>query len=173
MKGELPMRTFLLALAGMLALAVPAAAGGGGWATAGLGPPDDGIGVGDTWRAEVTVLQHGQTPLVGVQPAVIITKGDTTRRFDAKPTGKPGVYVAEVKFPSGGTWTYQVYDGFTEYGGAQLHGFKPVQIGPAGGGDGGFAVPDWTWALLGGVAVLGVIVLVARRLRPATAPVAP
>ena len=41
MKGELSMRAFLLAVSAALLLAAPAAAGG--WATAGLGPPDSGL----------------------------------------------------------------------------------------------------------------------------------
>ena len=163
------MRTFLLALAGALVLAAPAA--GGGWATVGVAPPDDGLGPGEPWRAELTVLQHGTTPLDGVHPAVIVTNGDVTRRFEAKPAGKPGVYVAEVAFPTSGTWRYEVYDGFTEYGGAQTHTYKPVQIGTtAGGGSGGF--PDWTWLLLGAAGAIAVVLLVARRLRPAAAPAA-
>ena len=57
-------------------------------------------------------------------------------------------------------------DGFT-----QTHSFAAVQIGP-GSGDGGFSIPDWTWALLAAGAALIVLLLVARRSRPATAPVA-
>ena len=165
------MRSLLLAVAGALVLAAPAA--GGGWATAGLGPPDGGIGPGDTWNAEVTILQHGQTPLVGVQPAVIITKSDSGQqlRFAAKPTDKPGVYLAQVKFPSAGTWKYAVYDGFTQYGGAKLHGFAPVQIGPSSGG-GGFVIPEWTFGLAFAAAGLAALFLLARRTRPATARVA-
>jgi hypothetical protein len=35
-------------------------------------------------------------------------------------------------FPSAGRWRYEVYDAFTQYGGAQTHRFKAVQIAPAG-----------------------------------------
>jgi hypothetical protein len=167
MKGELQMRSLLLVLAGALVLAVPAVAGGGGFATAGLGPPDSGIGVGETWNAEVTIMAHGQTPMEGLSPYVTITKGETTKRFDAVPTDRIGVYLAKVKFPSEGTWQYSVYDGYA----GQTHTFKPVQIGPAGG-DGGFAVPDWTWGLLAAAGALAVLFLLGRRLRPTTAPVA-
>lgn len=170
MKGELSMRSLLLAAAGALVLAAPAA--GGGLATAGLGPPDDGLGAGDTWKAEVTILQHGETPLVGVQPAVIITNDSGRQlRFPAQPTGEPGVYVANVKFPSAGTWRYAVYDGFTQYGFAQTHSFAPVQIGP-GSGDGGFVVPEWTIGLGFAAAGLALMFLLARRTRPESAPVA-
>jgi len=164
MKGELSMRAFLLAVSAALVLAAPAAAGG--WASAGLGPPDSGIGAGDTWNAEVTILQHGVTPLVGVSPVVKISKGGETHDFPAAPTGKDGVYLAKVKFPSEGSWTYQVDDGFS-----QTHSFAAVQVGP-GSGDGGFSIPDWTWVLVAAFGGLLVLFLVARRSRPAAAPVA-
>ena len=41
-----------------------------------------------------------------------IRSGDTIKDFAAKPTGKPGVYRAEVVFPTAGRWTYQIDDGF-------------------------------------------------------------
>jgi hypothetical protein len=170
MKGELSMRSLLVASAAALLLAAPAA--GGGWATAGLGPPDGGLGAGDTWNAEMTIMQHGETPLVGVQPAVIITNVSTGKqlRFEGQPTDEPGVYLAKVQFPSEGTWRYAVYDGFTQYGGQNLHTFAPVQIGP--GGDGGFSIPGWTWGIALAAAGLAAIVLLARRSRPSAAPVA-
>jgi len=157
------MRAFLLAVSAALVLAAPAAAGG--WATVGLGPPDSGLGAGDTWNAELTILQHGVTPLVGVSPVVKISKGCETHEFPAAPTGEDGVYLAKVKFPSEGSWTYQVDDGFS-----QTHSFAPVQVGP-GGADGGFSVPDWTWALVAAAGGLILLLLIARRSRPATAPV--
>jgi hypothetical protein len=164
------MRSFLLVAAAALVVAAPAAAGG--WATAGLGPPDDGLGAGDTWNAQMTVMQHGTTPLVGVHPAVIVTNTSTGKqlRFEGKATDQPGVYLAKVKFPSEGTWRYAVYDGFTQYGGQQTHSFAPVQIGPGSGG--GFSIPAWTWGLA--LAALGVaaIFLLVRRSRPSAAPVA-
>jgi hypothetical protein len=163
MKGELSMRALLLAVSAALLLAAPAAAGG--WATAGLGPPDSGIGAGDTWNAEVTILQHGVTPLVGVSPVVKISKGGETHEFPAAPTGEDGVYLAKVEFPSEGSWTYQVDDGF-----GQTHSFAPVQIG-AGSADGGFSIPDWTWLIAAAVAGLLVLFVIARRLRPSAAPV--
>lgn len=165
------MRFLLLAVAAALVVAAPAA--GGGWATAGLGPPDDGIGAGDTWNAETTILQHGLTPLVGVQPAVIITNASTGKqlRFEAKPTDRPGVYLAQVKFPSQGTWQYAVDDGFVQYGGRKVHTFAPVQIGPGSGGS-GFSIPEWTWLLGLAAAALAAVFLLARRPRSAASPIA-
>jgi YtkA-like len=140
------MRKVLITVLASAALAVPGSAAAGGWATAGLGPPPDGMQAGDTWNAKVTILQHGQTPLSGVQPTVTIRndKG-TTVTFPARPTGEAGVYEAEVRFPSGGAWSYDVYDGFEQYGGGQTHSFGRVTILP-GAGDG---LPLWPMALFG------------------------
>jgi hypothetical protein len=156
------MRTLILIA--FAALAFPAAAAAGGWATAGLGPPTDGTGPGDTWRAEITIKQHGVTPLTGVHPSVTIT-GPETATFPAKPTGKPGVYVANVVFPTAGTYRYAVDDGF---GGR--HTFAPVEIGaPATGGSG---FPGWAIApiVLGGAALAGLAALLLRRRVPRPAP---
>lgn len=146
-----------------LAFAAPAAAGG--WATAGLSPPGGGVGAGDTWNAEITLLQHGVTPLDGVQPAVIIRNGKTEKRFAATPSGEPGVYTAKVTFPSAGTWTYLVDDGFS-----QVHSFKPVAIGDGGGG--GSSLPVWPFAAAGLAAALAAALFLARRIRPVAAPAA-
>ncbi len=146
-----------------LAFAVPAAAGGG-WANAGLAPPE-GIEADETWNAQITILQHGVTPLEGVEPAVIIRNDrGVEKRFDARPTGKPGIYAAEVEFPTSGTWRYLVDDGFS-----RVHGFPPVQVAPATGGT---PLPIWPFALAGAFAFLAAVVLVGRRLRPIAAPAA-
>lgn len=148
----------------LAALAFPAAAAAGGFATAGLAPPPDGIQAGDTWKAEMTILQHGRTPLEGVQPSVTI-RGPETATFPAKPTGKPGVYVANVVFPAAGTYRYEVDDGFS-----QVHTFAPFEVGPVTGGSG---FPAWGIApiVLGGAALAGLIALLLRRRAPQPAPV--
>jgi YtkA-like len=157
------MRRLLISLA-LVVLVAPAGAFAGGWATAGLGPPDDGLGAGDTWNAEVKVLQHGVTPLTGAHPAVTIRNASTgqAKTFDARPTDEPGVYVAKVVFPSKGKWSYEVYDGFT-HGGAQTHKFTTIDIGTGGGGSlPFFAIIGVGTLALGAVAV---IYLLARRVR--------
>ena len=53
------------------------------------------------------------------------------KTFKARPTSRVGVYRARVVFPGAGTWRYEVYDAFTEYGGARTHRFKPVEIAPS------------------------------------------
>jgi hypothetical protein len=161
------MRRLLIGLT-LAALALPAGATAGGWATAGLGPPSDGTGPGDTWNAQITILQHGMTPLNGVSPTVTIRNGSTAKTFKATPTGEPGKYAAKVVFPSGGQWTYEVYDGFTQYGGAKSHTFPAITIGAGTGGE-GFPFVTAT-AVIGLVLALGLLAYVlARRFRPRAA----
>ena len=128
------MKKLLLVLGVVAAVAVPAASAGG-WATVGLSSlPPSGLEPNQAWPVDVTVLQHGETPLAGVTPIVRIRDdgGKVVKSFTAKPTGKTGVYHAVVRFPSSGTFTYEVYDGFGTYGGAKTHTFKAVQIGAPG-----------------------------------------
>jgi hypothetical protein len=152
------MRKLLIGLA-FAALALPAGAAAGGWATAGVGPPPGDIGPGDTWNARITLLQHGVTPLDGVQPTVMISSGSSEKSFRAKPTGEPGVYVAKVVFPSAGRWTYRVDDDFS-----QVHSFAPVAIG-AGGESGGFPTLTVTSVFLALIGIAFALYLLARRVR--------
>ena len=159
------MRKLVIGLA-LAALAVPASATAGGWATAGVSPPPDDMGPGQTWDARITILQHGNpdTPLMGVVPTLTIKNGSTTKTFKATPTDESGVAIAHVVFPASGKWSYSVYDAFTQYGGARTHTFAPVSIGAAGDG-GGFPMMTATAviALLLGLGAL--LYLLARRLR--------
>ena len=167
------MRRFILGSLVAAAVLLPATvASAGGWATAGVGPPPDGLSGGDTWNAQVTILQHGVTPLVGVKPTLTI-RNDAGKAytFPAKPTGKPGVYVAAVKFPSDGEWRYEVYDGFGTYGGAKTHTFGAISVGGGGGGDSSFPlVPSLGGAALVLVAAAGLVFLIRRQRRTAPAP---
>jgi hypothetical protein len=184
------LRLALLAAIGA-ALALPASAGAGGWATVGLDAPPDGIAPGEAWEAEMTILQHGRTPLVGVKPRVIVSRqgGGGQRAFPARATGEPGIYQATVVFESAGTWTYVVDDGFS----AQ-HSFNPVRVvsggkkgsdqavalantaaaAPPGGATRGDDGPDWLLATLGAAAAAllaggGVALLQRRREGPGPA----
>lgn len=158
------MRKLLLAVLAVAALTVPGGAAAGGWATAGLAPPPDGIQAGDTWNAKITILQHGQTPLAGVEPTVTIRNdGGSTITFPSTPTGEVGVYQAKVRFPAAGSWSYDVYDGFDQYGGGQTHQFPAVSIGTGGGG----GLPFFAIIGIGGLALaaIALLYLLARRVR--------
>ena len=79
------------------------AASAGGWATVGLSSlPPSGLKADQPWPVDITVLQHGQTPLAGVTPVVRIRDdgGAVVDTFTATPTGRTGVYHAVVRFPA-------------------------------------------------------------------------
>ncbi len=163
------MKKLVLALAlGFAAVAAPVAAGGG-WATAGLSSlPPSGLEAGQDWPVDITVLQHGRTPLTGVHPSIAIRNletGATAGTFRAATTGEDGVYRAVVRFPGAGTWSYEVDDGFRG-----THTFKPVEIGAAGSESSFPTLP------VGGVALalllLGAAILLLRRTGAAPEPAA-
>ena len=156
------MKRLLIPLA-LACLAAPASALAGGWATAGLSAPPDDIAAGDKWNASITILQHGRTPLAGVSPTLTIRNGSSSKTFKAVATDKPGVYTASVVFPRDGNWSYEVYDGFTQYGGAQTHTFGNVSVGPGGGGGLPFFAIIGVGALL--IAAVALIYLLSRRVR--------
>jgi hypothetical protein len=112
-----------------VALAAPATSLAGGWATVGLSSLPDGAQPGETWVVDLTVLQHGRTPLDGIQPRVLIrdTRDGAERAFTTRPTGEPGIYRARVAFPSRGRFTYLVDDDFS-----QVHELGTVRVGAGG-----------------------------------------
>ena len=106
------MRRCLLILP-LLLLTAPAVAHAGGFATTGLSSTPDGLRAGQPWKVELTILQHGRTPLSDLSPEIVAIDADGNRTtFRAKPTGEPGRYAATVRFPKPGQWSYVVYDGF-------------------------------------------------------------
>lgn len=152
------MKKLLLVLA-LAAVAAPVASAGG-WATVGVSSLPKGTDAGKTWAVDLTVLQHGRTPLEGINPVVTIANGDgVSREFAATPAGKPGVYHVDVIFPSSGTWSYEIWDGFT-----RTHTFKPVEIGDAGAGSSFPTLPVGGAAL--GLGLLAAALLYTRRSRP-------
>ena len=97
------MKKLLLVLA-VAAVAVPAASAGG-WATVGLSSlPPAGLPANEDWPVDITVLQHGRTPLAGVTPIVRIRDdgGNVVKSFTATPTGTTGVYHADGPVPGRG-----------------------------------------------------------------------
>jgi len=106
------MRRCLLILP-LLLLTAPAVAHAGGFATTGLSSTPDGLRAGEPWKVELTILQHGRTPMSELSPEIVTVNADGNRTsFRAKRTGRPGRYAATVRFPKAGQWRYVVYDGF-------------------------------------------------------------
>ena len=163
-------------------LVFPASAVAGGWATAGISPskPPSGSDAGDSWTVTIKIDQHGETPLAGANPALILTNAMGERvEFAAKPTNKVGLYRATATLPENGTWNVSVYDGFEQYGGAQTHTFAPITVGPADApaaatekaraapASASEEFPAWPLALAALAAMLGtaLVVALARRSR--------
>ena len=106
------MRRLLLILP-LLLLTTPAVAHAGGFATTGLSSTPQGLRAGQPWKVQLTILQHGRTPLSDLRPEIVTLDADGNRTtFRAKPTGRAGHYSATVRFPKAGQWSYAVYDGF-------------------------------------------------------------
>jgi hypothetical protein len=137
---EEPMRSAVLITVVLAALALAGSASAGCFATAGVAPPPATVGPGDTWKAQITVKQHGVRPIPDATPTLTITGDDGARKtFAAKPTGTVGVYAASVVFPTAGSWSYEVNDGFVNkkegWDCSTDHTFAAVTIG-AGGSSG-------------------------------------
>jgi hypothetical protein len=170
---------YLIALSVLVAaLAAPAAAPAGGWATVELEAMPVGLDAGDTWTARFTVLRHGVTPTDGAAPSVTIAPAESseTTTFQADPAGEPGVYEAAVIFAEAGTWTFEIDNGLaaTGYGESQTTTFDPVTVGAPGGGGvigGGGLLSPRPLAVLGLLLALAVITVFGirrlRRLAPA------
>jgi hypothetical protein len=151
------MRTLLALGVALAALTVAGPALGGGWATVGVSPmaPDE---AGAVWKMKLNIKQHGRTPLEGLSPLVIISNGEgRTETIQATATGEPGIYAAEVVFPTAGTWTYRIDDDFS-----RVHTFKALEIVGDGGGS---SFPTWrvTSVVVLALALGFVLVLIARR----------
>jgi hypothetical protein len=152
-----------------IALAASSAAAAGGWATVGIAPLPEGVDAGGTWTTEITVLQHGKTPLDGLTPIVTIRdEGGEPHEFVATPTGEAGAYEASIVFPEAGSWGVVVDSGF---GDSRLT-YGPVAVedgSPAGGDD--RSIPTIGLVVLAacGLLVAGAFgVRHVRRLAPAS-----
>jgi hypothetical protein len=109
---------FVVVILAMLALAVPALAGG--WALVTLDSLPREVRAGESFQLGFMVLQHGKTPtnkdLNGNPLAPILTaikqggaaKDAETFRVEARQEGAIGHYVADVTFPSDGSWAWQI-----------------------------------------------------------------
>jgi YtkA-like len=126
---------FVSVLVGALAYAAPATAGC--WATVQLSEPPANAAPGTKWTAKLTVLQHGRNPLPDAADArptlTIASRSGERRTFAAKPVDPAkGTYSADVVFPSGGGWTFAVFDDFTSANGDPVPCSRTHEIGFGG-----------------------------------------
>jgi hypothetical protein len=112
------------------ALAVAGAAQAGCMATVGLSStPKAGHAAGTPWVVTIRVLQHGRTPMSDAKPEVRIRKlNGKLIVFKTAKTSRVGSYRARVVFPTAGTYTLGVYDGFPVKECAMVHTFNNVTI---------------------------------------------
>ncbi len=109
-------RASVLVGVGLLLLATTAAVLAGGWAVVTLDSPPGEIHAGEPWTIGFTVLQHGQTPVHNlgpgnpIEPLLIATNADGRRvEAQATPTEEAGHFVAEVTFPTEGSWEWTIH----------------------------------------------------------------
>ena len=100
-------RLTALPLAVLASLALASAAFAGGWAQVTVmdAPTDPPAGGGTP--IELSVLQHGVTPVSWPTLTVVATDATsgTVVRAEAEAKGAEGSYIATVVFPSAGEWT--------------------------------------------------------------------
>ena len=163
----------LIALSALVAaLAVAGTANAGGFATVGLSSLPTGIGPGELWDPDITIRQHGVTPLDGLTPTLTIrsVSSGASHDFTGSPTGEPGVYRVHVVFPESGDWNIAVATGWWGEGGLTT-GPVTIEDAPAGGADPG-SFPTRT-LLIGAVLVVllaAATVGARRRWRPTALP---
>ena len=94
----------------------------GGWVVVELVEPLPEIVVREPVTFDVLVLQHGKTPIGGMQVSLAATNRETltTIMVDAdEVAGEKGIYRFEVSFPAGGTWKWHVsvepFPGYTAF----------------------------------------------------------
>jgi hypothetical protein len=113
---------FIVVILAMLALAVPALAGG--WAVLTLDSLPREVRAGVGFQLGFIVRQHGRTPtnkdldgnplkpvLTAIKqgdPATTQAKGAETIRAEARQQGPTGHYVVDLAFPSDGVWAWQI-----------------------------------------------------------------
>jgi len=95
-----------LALLAALLMTIPALAGG--WAVITLDELPMDVVAGESLTIGFTVLQHGRTPMTNLNPTVTIQSKTERVVVFAEEQGKPGHYVAEIMFPSEGTWRWSI-----------------------------------------------------------------
>jgi hypothetical protein len=102
-------RIAALGFALLLSLVVAIPAFAGGWAVITLDELPGNVVAGEPLNVGFTVLQHGITPMAGLDPTVTATLfKDEQFVVYAEPDGKPGHYTATLTFPKEGDWSWSI-----------------------------------------------------------------
>ena len=104
-----------MALAVLLALIFTVPVFAGGWAVVTLDEFPTNVVAGESFDIGFTVLQHGVTPVAGITPIITgtLTGAKESVSVIAQEEGQPGHYVASLKFPTAGEWSWEI-DSFGE-----------------------------------------------------------
>lgn len=99
-------RFIALPLAVLASLAFAASVLAGGWATVTISDPPAEPTAGSTTTLDLTVLQHGVTPVSWLGITVVATNAQTgaTVAGQATASGDTGHYTVSLTFPTDGTW---------------------------------------------------------------------
>ena len=155
----------VLAAAAAALLAGAGTAAGGGFSTTTLDSLAAQPQAGETVAVGYTIKMHGVTPVDVDDTGIAIVGSDGARTvFRGRSDGPVGHYVADVRFPSAGSWTWEAVQGEGDVTVQEL-GSVDVAAGPAPG-----PPPDAaSWALLAAtIAAAALLAVVA--LRPGRAP---
>ena len=153
------------------ALVATGSASAGGFATVGLSSLPTGVSAGEPWDPDITILQHGETPLDGLSPVLTISDADgASHDFTASATGEPGVYRASVVFPESGSWKVAVATGW--WGEGSLTAGPFTIAGEPGGGAEPGSFPTRSLLIAAGLVVLLAVATLGarRRWRPTALP---
>ena len=90
----------------LASLAFAASVLAGGWATVTINDPPAEPTAGSTTSLDLTVLQHGVTPVSWLTITVVATNAETgaTVASQAKPSGPTGHYTVSLTLPTEGSW---------------------------------------------------------------------
>ncbi|HET9913680.1 MAG TPA: c-type cytochrome [Anaerolineales bacterium] len=98
-----------IGLALLLALVFAFPAFGGGWAVITLDELPTGVVAGEPLTIGFTVLQHGRTPMSGLDPTITANLyKEQEFVVHAEPDGEPGHYTATLTFPKEGEWRWSI-----------------------------------------------------------------
>jgi len=96
-----------LALLVAVLFAFPAFAGG--WAVITLDELPLNVIAGEPVAIGFTVLQHGRTPMPGLEPTITVKSSSAEPMVvSAEPDGKPGHYAGILPFPKEGNWEWSI-----------------------------------------------------------------
>ena len=96
----------------MVAVLTGGTAAAGGWAVSSLDPIPTSPVVGRAVAIGFTIRQHGVTPVAIEDVAITIAGVEGARTtFPARADGPVGHYIADVRFPNPGKWTWEVEQG--------------------------------------------------------------